>query len=142
MTELRELFIYIHPVAMSLGLLLGLLTLRSGLALRRWRLIKRGARAPLKRKHLLLAKINVAWISIGFVFGPIAMGWALEKEVFRSTHAGLGATALTLWITAAILGHRLEVGQVTPPREVHLGVALGAILVSAIAAVFGYSLLP
>ncbi len=140
--ELREIFIYIHPIAMSLGLLLALLTLRSGLALRRWRVVKQGARAPLKRKHLLLAKINVAWISTGFVFGPIAMGWALEKDVFQSTHAGLGATALVLWIAAAILGHRLEIGQATPPREVHLGVGLGAILFSAIAAVFGYSLLP
>jgi len=139
---MRDLFIYLHPVVMCLGILLALLTLRSGLALRRWRVVKQGARAPLKRRHLLLAKITVPWISVGFVLGPITMGWVLEKEVFQSTHSGLGATAVALWIATAILGHRLEVGNFNPPREVHLGVSLGAIFFSALAAVFGYSLLP
>ena len=138
--------VYIHPTLMGVGFLLALMSLRTGFALRRARQQKRSGRAAMRRTHLLFAKITVPVIMLGFAGGPLTV-WLVEGESpFHTAHGWIGLTAVVLWSATAGVGHQLEIGNkrfmTDKGRDTHAGLSVLAVLVSAVGAVFGYSLLP
>jgi hypothetical protein len=117
------------------------LALRAGMALRRAR--RTGGRRPpdLRRRHLRVAKPAVAAVALGFAGGPLSMLWLRDRAPFETAHAWLGATALALFVAAAVLGRRIEHGQSRALDAHALCGVLGALLAGA-AAVAGFVLLP
>ena len=120
-----------------------LLTLRAGVALRRLRLRRLGSRSrgELMHRHLRLAKPTVALVLVGFVAGPFSMALLRNRDPFETAHAFLGATAALLFLTAGLLGWRLETRR-SRSRDAHAAVGALALLVAATAAVAGFVLLP
>ncbi len=131
---------------MGLGILLALLSLRSGMRMRRARQQKRTGRAELRRSHLRVVKITVPWIMVGFAAGPLVRWWVQGETPFQTAHAWIGLTAVLLWSTTATVGHMLEIGDKRftsdRGRDAHTLLSLSAVLASAVAGVFGYALLP
>jgi hypothetical protein len=131
---------------MGLGFLLALISLRSGMGMRRARQQKRSGRAALRRSHLRLVKITVPWIVVGFAAGPLARWWVQGETPFQTAHAWIGLTAVVLWSTTATVGHMLEIGAKRftsdRARDIHAVLSFTAVLLSAVAGIFGYSLLP
>jgi len=131
---------------MGLGFLLALFSLRSGMRMRRARQQNRTGRAELRRSHLRMVKITVPWIMVGFAVGPLMRWWVQGETPFQTAHAWIGLTAVLLWSTTATVGHMLEIGDkrftTDKGRDVHAVLSFLAVLLSAVAGVFGYSLLP
>jgi hypothetical protein len=131
---------------MGVGFLLALLSLRSGMGMRRARQQKRSGRAALRRSHLRLVKITVPWIVVGFAAGPMVRWWVQGETPFQTAHAWIGLTAVVVWSTTATVGHMLEIGDKRftsdKGRDIHAILSFSAVLLSAVAGVFGYSLLP
>jgi hypothetical protein len=117
------------------------LALRAGLALRRTRIKRRRRAAGLLRAHLRVAKPAVVLVAIGFVAGPISAIWLRDWAPISTFHAWLGIVALGLFVSAAVLGRRLERG-VGRPVEAHAISGGLAVLFAAVAAVAGFILLP
>ena len=126
---------------MLVSIVLAVLTLRAGLALRSTR---RG-RAPrdprLRRRHLRLAKPAVALILTGFVGGPLSALWLRGWEPFASFHGLLGLAVATLFAAAALVGRRLEHGR-SRAFDAHAWLGALAVMGAALAAVAGFVLLP
>jgi len=132
---------WLHPVWMSCGLLLALLALRSGLALRRSR-AGRGRRTPAQRPaHLRFAKPAVAMLLAGFFAGPISAVWLRGWEAFHTFHAFAGLAAAGLFAAAALLGHRIEEGA-SRRFDAHALLGVLALLLGGLAAIAGFALLP
>ena len=74
---------------MGLGFLLALVSLRSGMGMRRARQQKRTGRAALRRSHLRVVKITVPWIVVGFAVGPLVRWWVQGERPFRQHMPGL-----------------------------------------------------
>jgi len=126
---------------MLASLALVLLTLRSGLALRRARRARRPPPRDGRRKHLRLAKPAVALALIGFVGGPLSALWLRDWTPFSTFHGVAGGVAALLFALAAIQGRRLEAGEPSA-RNAHALLAGGAVLAAAVAAMAGFVLLP
>ena len=126
---------------MATGLLLAGLALRSGLALRRTR-AGRGRRTPAMRPaHLRFAKPAVAMLLVGFVAGPVSAVWLRGWDAFHTFHAFVGLAAASLFAAAAFLGHRIE-AHGAKNFDTHALLAGLAVLLGALAAVAGFTLLP
>jgi len=130
-----------HPAWMVASLAAAGLAARAGLALRRER-VRGLRRSPGGReRHLRYAKPAVAMVAVGFLGGPPSMWWLRGREPFDTLHFLLGSAALALFLTTAVLGHRLERGR-GRPREVHAACGAAALLLALAAAVAGFILLP
>jgi len=126
---------------MTASLLLVLLALRSGLALRRSR---RGLarRSPGQRPaHLRVAKPAVGLALIGFVGGLASSVWLRGWEPVHTFHGVLGIAVASLFAAAAFLGHRIEAHR-SRAFDAHALLAGLAALGAAVAAVAGFVLLP
>jgi hypothetical protein len=132
---------YLHPLWMAVSIVWALAALRSGLALRTGRRLRRPRTGNEVRRHLRLAKPAVTLIAIGFTGGPASMFWLRGRVPFDTLHAWAGTTALALFLTAAWLGRRLERGH-GRPLDAHALAALLAVLVAGVAVVAGLVLLP
>jgi hypothetical protein len=132
---------HLHPAWMLFSILLALLTLRAGLALRRARL-GRAARDPsLRARHLRFAKPTVVMVLVGFLAGPLSAVWLRGWDVFHSFHGVLGLLVASLFAATAVVGRRLERGR-SRAFEAHARLAALAVLGAALAAVAGFVLLP
>jgi hypothetical protein len=126
---------------MTAGLVLAVLALRAGLALRRAR-HGRGARRPsARRAHLRLAKPAVAVLVVGLLAGPpsavVLRGW----DPLRTLHGWLGLLVAGLFAAAFVLGRWLEQGR-SRSFDVHGWLGLLAVLGAALTAIAGFVLLP
>ncbi|MDD9827245.1 MAG: DUF4079 family protein [Deltaproteobacteria bacterium] len=146
-----------HPAWMLAAIALAALALRAGLRLRAAR---RGApsaraagaeeRAALRARHILLGKIAVLAIGLGFGGGIASVVWLRGWQVFGSAHGLVACAALALFVCAAVLGRRLERGLENGPesgagsraRQRHAAVGLLALLAAAAAFGTGFVLLP
>lgn len=126
---------------MLTSLLLAVLVLRSGLALRRSRRGLSRREPSLRMRHLRLAKPAVAMILAGFVAGPVSMALFRGEPPFGTFHAFLGLLAAALFAAAALLGRRLERGR-SRAFDPHAVLAVLAVLAGAMAAIAGIVLLP
>lgn len=126
---------------MVVTIALALLTLRAGVAVRSARRRGHGAISDLRRAHVRLARPTVALVVLGFAGGPLSMWLLRDREPFGTFHAALGAIALGLFATAALLGRRVERGQLDA-AGLHGRLGLAAVIAAGAAAVAGFVLLP
>ena len=115
--------------------------LRAGLALRRTRVKRTRRTADLLRAHLRVAKPAVVLVAIGFAAGPISAFWLRDWRPISTFHSWLGIVAFGLFVSAGLLGRRLERGR-GGPVEAHAISGGLALLFAAVAAVAGFILLP
>ncbi len=140
---------YAHPAFMVATLVLVGITLRSGLQLRSGRRARtrgrRRAGAPprgqTRKRHLRFAKPAVVLVLLGSVTGPISSTLLRGWDFLGSFHGVVGGVVIALYATAGILGLRLERVQ-SQDRETHGVVGLLAGLLSGLAAIAGFILLP
>ncbi|MFP8879444.1 MAG: DUF4079 family protein [Myxococcota bacterium] len=132
---------YAHPLWMVASIALCTLALRAGLALRRTRVKRRRRTADLLSAHLRFAKPAVVVIAIGFAAGPISAVWLRDWAPISTFHSWLGIVVFALFVSAAVLGRRLERGR-GRPVEAHAILAGLAVLFAAAAAIAGFILLP
>ena len=132
---------YGHPVWMTIALAVAALAARSGLAMRRARLLRTPRAPDDRRRHLRIAKLAVALVVIGACGGPLSIVWLRGRAPFETAHGLAGALALGLFITAGLLGRVLERGR-GRPLDAHALCGVLALLASGVAAVTGFVLLP
>lgn len=126
---------------MLAGLALAGLALRSGLALRRTRR-GRGRRTPSMRPaHLRVARPAVVMLLLGFIGGPVSAVWLRGWDPLASFHGPVGLVAAILFAGAGFLGHQLAAGR-SRAFQAHALLGVLGVLVGALAAVAGFSLLP
>lgn len=126
---------------MVVSLLLAGVALRFGLELRRARLARRSPRRGARRAHLRFARPAVLLVAVGLVAGPASALWLRGWEPLGSLHGWLGLAAGGLFAATAVLGRRLERGDGSA-RTAHALCAAFAMLLSAVAAIAGFVLLP
>jgi hypothetical protein len=126
---------------MLASLLLAALTLRTGLAMRRARQMRRPPPKGARQNHLRFARPAVVLLAIGFCIGLASGVWLRGFEPLRSFHGLLGTLALVLFVTAERLGLRLQGGDASV-RELHARFALAAMMVGVMTALAGFVLLP
>jgi len=130
-----------HPVWMATSVVLALLALRAGLALRRARTARRPAPRGARRRHLRLAKPAVVLVLIGFAAGPVSSVWLRGWSAFETFHGFVGGLAAALFVATAWYGRRLERGALGA-RNAHALAGRLALLAAAVAAFAGFVLLP
>jgi hypothetical protein len=123
------------------SLLLAGFALRAGLALRRARAGGGRAIAKARARHLRIAKPAVVVVLAGFVAGPLSMFFLRGHAPFATLHALLGTLAASLFLAAAVMGHRLEEGS-SRAADAHGLLGVAAFLAAAGAAIAGFVLLP
>jgi len=126
---------------MGIGVVLALRALRAGVELRRARARGHGRIPDLRRRHLRLARPAVAWVLVGFLGGPLSMWLFQERAPFGTLHAALGVLAAALFLATAVLGRRVEHGELASAR-LHGRLALAALLAAGAAIAAGFVLLP
>jgi hypothetical protein len=136
-----RLLAWVHPVWMLASVLLAALALRSGLALRRTRISGAPRRPEQRRRHLRLAKPALVLVLLGFGLGLVSSAWLRGWQPLASFHGLLALAVLALFGAAAALGRRLEHGR-SRAFDVHALLGGLAVLLAALAAVAGFSLLP
>jgi hypothetical protein len=125
-------------MVMSLGL--ACVALRSGLEMRRRRHSGRRGRAELIARHMRFAQPAVVLLLVGFAGGMLSAfflrGWGPVEKL----HSWVGLLAAGLFATVGWLGRSLRRGRGSV--EIHGTLGLIAVLVSALAALTGFVLLP
>lgn len=121
-------------------LVLAILSLRAGNALRRARRARGRRTAQMRARHLQLAKPTVLLVLVGFAAGPISAVWLRGFRPFDTFHGMLGLLCVGLFVATAVIGWRLEHGA-SRAFEVHALLATLAVLVAALASVAGFVLL-
>jgi len=132
---------YLHPLWMVGGLTLALLALRAGVEVRRARARGAGRVSDLRRVHLRLAKLALSVLWLGFAGGPLSMWWLRGREPFGTLHGALGLLVITLFVTTAVWGRRVERGELGA-ASLHGRLALAAVVAAGAAAIAGFVLLP
>lgn len=130
-----------HPTWMLLSIGAVVVALRRGLRLRRARLAGTRRDPELRRRHLLVARPAVAAILVGFIAGPISAVALRGFEPFDTFHGAVGVSVAALFAAAAWLGHQLAHGR-SRARDLHALLGGLGVLLSALAAVAGFILLP
>ena len=126
---------------MVLSLSVSLLTWRAGLALRRARLGPGKRTKEMRERHLRIAKRAVAMDFAGFFLG-VGSAWFLRNWIpFQTAHAWIGLAATSLFVSSAVVGRRIELGQ-SRAIELHARLTLAAMLAAGLAAFTGFVLLP
>jgi hypothetical protein len=139
--DLARALAWAHPTWMLLSIGAVVVALRHGLRLRRARLAGARRDPELRRRHLLVARPAVAAILVGFTAGPISAVALRGFEPFDSFHAALGIAVAALLAATAWLGHRIAQGR-SRARDLHALLGGLGVLLSALAAVAGFILLP
>jgi hypothetical protein len=130
-----------HPTWMLLSIGAAAVALRHGLRLRRARLTGSRRDPEWRRRHLLVARPAVAAMLVGFALGPISAVALRGFDAFDTFHAAVGVAVATLFAGAAWLGHRIAHGR-SRARDLHALLGTLGVLLSALAAVAGFALLP
>ena len=120
--------------------------LRSGVKLRRARLLRSVLPRDARRRHLRVAKPAVVLACLGFVGGPLSAFLLRGWTPFSTLHGALGALAAALLIATGLRGRALERAadgvESARLRAGHARLALAAAGASALAAFAGFILLP
>lgn len=130
---------YLHPAAMIVVLLLGLVTLREGLLLRRARLV--GGEVD-KRRHRRLGRVYGLAIAAGYGSGLASLGILRGEPVWESFHSLLATAALAGVTIAYVLGRRLEARTEATARSLHLIAGSVGLLCAIAGAAAGIAILP
>jgi hypothetical protein len=126
---------------MVLGITLAFLAMRAGLRLRRARTQPGRRTRAMRDAHLRLAKPAVAVVALGFLGGVASAYFLRGWTPFENFHGWLGFSVATLFVAAAVIGHRIEEGK-SRAYDAHALLGGLALLAAAVAAVAGFALLP
>jgi hypothetical protein len=137
---------FLHPVWQSVGLALGFMALREGLALRRWRHIHAYVvdQRVQRVHHARLGKYALGIIGSGYLLG-IAELWFIRGEpVLRSAHFYFATIALVLFCWGAWYGFAMLRGTArgAEQRDLHGFLLPLALLIMVGAGLLGLRLLP
>jgi hypothetical protein len=137
---------FLHPVWQSLGIALGFLALREGLALRRRRRTQVCAvmHSTQRVRHAWLGQCSLWIISSGYVLG-IAVLWLIRAEaVLRSAHFYFATIALALFCWGALYGFAMLRNPTVygERRDLHGFLLPLALLMMVGAGLLGLKLLP
>jgi len=139
--SLQRALAWAHPTWMLLSIGAVAVALRHGLRLRRARLAGARRDPEWRRRHLLVARPAVAAMLVGFVLGPVSAVVLRGFEPFDTFHGAVGVAVVALFGSAAWLGHRIARGR-SCARDLHALLGGLGVLLSALAAVAGFVLLP
>lgn len=137
---------FIHPVWQCIGIVLGFVTLREGLALRKIRRIKArdGAHASRRARHVRFGKGFLWVIGSGYLLGIGELLLVRGEPILRSAHFYFATLTLALLIWGALYGLAMLRGtaRYEECRELH-GFLLPLSLVMLVGVgVLGLMLLP
>lgn len=137
---------FLHPIWQSLGIVLGFLALRQGLALRRGRRSRRRAVGPSasRSRHAWLGKCCLWIIGSGYFLG-IGELWLVRSEpVLRSAHFYFATLALALFCWGAVYGFAMLCSPTADAerRELHSFLLPLALLMMLGVGFLGLRLLP
>jgi len=129
---------------MLLALVLAVVALRAGLAMRRRRVRGDPPERGLLAAHLRMARPAVALLLMGFLGGPLSALFLRDWSPFGTLHAWLGMLAALLFGSAGWLGWRMQTGRLRRDKGANLHGLLGTVAmgVGALAAAAGMVLLP
>jgi hypothetical protein len=103
---MTEWLSFLHPIWQSLGIVLGFLALREGLALRRGRRAQRRAvkQSARRSRHAWLGKCCLWIIASGYLLGIGELWFIRGEPVLRSAHFYFATLALALFCWGAVYG--------------------------------------
>ena len=122
-------------------LVLLVLTLRLGLALRRHRLSGALRSRESIDRHIRWALPAVALLAVGFLAGGASAIWLRGWSPIGTLHGGLGLSVLLVFSVVVWLGRSLRQGR-SQAAAVHGALALVGVALAALAALAGFVLLP
>ncbi len=135
---------YLHPAFQIAALSLGLITLASGLRVRRAG--RRGTgpeRVRIARLHMRLGRWFTALFSAGYALGLGGMRFALESPNYDTAHSYFATLALCLLWATAYLGRKLRKNLKNDDwRQIHSYCGFLAIFLSLFVSFLGMRLLP
>ena len=126
---------------MLVAIALAVWTLRAGVEVRRARRRGHGPIPELRRAHLRLARPAVWAIGLGFLAGPLSMWLLRGRSPFDPLHALIGGVVVFLFAATAVLGRRVERGELSV-AALHGRLGLAAVIAAGAATVAGFVLLP
>jgi hypothetical protein len=136
----------LHPVWQSVGIALGFMALRAGLALRRGRrLPKHASIAGVQReRHARLGKCCLWIISSGYLLGIGELGLIRGEPVLRSAHFYFATLSLAVFCWGAMLGFAMLRGTASyaERRDLHGFLLPLALLMMIGVGLLGLRLLP
>lgn len=123
------------------ALVLVVIALRAGLAIRKRRVRGLRPQGKVVQRHVRFAKPAVALVVVGLVGGTVSAFLLRGWEPLRSAHGILGVLSAVLFCAAAVLGRRVMQGERSAVAA-HGAVGAVAALAAGVAAVAGFVLLP
>jgi Protein of unknown function (DUF4079) len=145
-SSMTEWLPFLHPVWQSMGIVLGFVALREGLALRRGRRPQARAVLPSARRarHVRLGKCCLWIIGSGYLLGIGELWWLRGETVLRSAHFFFATLALTLFCWGALYGFAMLRGtrSYAKRRDLHGFLLPLALLLMVGAGLLGLKLLP
>ncbi len=124
---------------MAAVIVLGIVVLREGLALRTARL-RRQSGDP--RRHARLGKVFVPLLGVGYVEGIVSMYLLGDEPLLESVHWVLATAVLLTALGAGCFGLALERGRAQERRSAHALLGAGSVLLALGSGLAGMSLLP
>jgi hypothetical protein len=143
---MEEWLPFLHPVWQSLGMILGFLALREGLALRRGRRLRvRALPHQVRRsRHARLGTCSLGIISSGYVLGIGELWFVRAEAILRSAHFYFATIALALFCWGAVYGFALLYNHASsaPARDLHGFLLPLALMLMVGVGILGLQLLP
>ena len=103
---LMEWLPFLHPIWQSVGIALGFVALREGLALRRGRRAQTRAvgQWAQRARHARLGKWSLAIVGSGYLLGIGELGFIRGETILRSAHFYFATLTLALFCWGALYG--------------------------------------
>jgi hypothetical protein len=143
---LSDLLPFLHPLWQGVGIVLGVVALREGLALRRLRRQSTEAvvRPTKLQRHTRLGKACWWIVGSGYGLGIAELLWVRGEVVMRSAHFYFATLGLGLFCWGALYGLVMLHGTTShgSRRELHAFLLPLALLVMVGAGLLGLALLP
>jgi hypothetical protein len=146
LSSMTEWLPFLHPVWQSVGIALGFVALREGLALRRGRRTQVRVAAPSaqRSRHAWLGKCCLWIIGSGYFLGIGELWFIRGETVLRSAHFYFATFALVLFCWGALYGLAMLRGTTsyTERRDLHSFLLPLALLMMVGVGLLGLKLLP
>ena len=146
MAMLTDVLPFVHPLWQWVGIVLGFVALREGLALRKHR--RRAAQDSMpmasRKRHARLGKACWWTIGVGYLLGLAELSLIRGQSVMQSAHFYFATLALGLFCWGAMYGLAMLRGTTAYAscRELHGFLLPLALLIMVVVGLLGLQLLP
>ena len=141
-----DLLPFVHPIWQCVGIILGFVTLREGLALRKLRRnrVSDGAHATRRARHVRLGKSCLWILGSGYFLGLGELAFIRQEPIFRSAHFYFATLAVALLVWGGLYGFAMVRGTASyrERRELHGFLLPLALFLLVGVGVLGLTLLP